>query len=256
MVDLQALSSDQKDVSMWETQLLITYEDYAIEASSVPLLEEKGKLLLTNITPKDLWEIEGTVQQSQSDKWRSERWLRITASTCLDAYKVGKSVLTNSSNAASSCKKFIKKHIWKLDGDTPQTSWMKYGLESESAAVKQYEIQTSLSVSPTGLWVNPQFSYIACSPDGLVGDHGLLEIKSLKIFHDNTIDQVVNDTDRVLVSKDTLNRQCFVKTDNKCILKKSHDYYYQIQCQLLVTEREFCDFVLYAKDGPISVQTI
>ena len=89
-----------------------------------------------------------------------------------------------------------------------------------------------------------------------MGDHGLLEIKSLKIFHDNTIDQVVNDTDRVLVSKDTLNRQCFVKTDNKCILKKSHDYYYQIQCQLLVTEREFCDFVLYAKDGPISVQRI
>ena len=39
-------------------------------------------------------------------------------------------------------------------------------------------------------------------------------------------------------------------------LKKSHDYYYQIQCQLLVTEREFCDFVLYAKDGPISVQRI
>ena len=52
VVDLQALSSDQKDVSMWETQLLITYEDYAVEASSVPLLEEKGKLLLTNITPK------------------------------------------------------------------------------------------------------------------------------------------------------------------------------------------------------------
>ena len=107
VVDLQALSADQKDVSMWETQLLITYKDYAIEPSIVPLLEEKGKLLLTNITPKDLLEIEGTVQQSQSDKWRSERWLRITASTCSDAYKVGKSVLTNSSNAASSSKKVI-----------------------------------------------------------------------------------------------------------------------------------------------------
>ena len=161
-----------------------------IEPSSVPLLEEKGKLLLTNITPKDLLEIEGTVKQSQSDKWRSERWLRITASTGSDAYKVGKSVLTNS------------------------------------AAVKQYEIQTSLSVSPTGLWVNPQFPYIACSPDGLLGDDGLLEIKSLEIFHDNTIDQVVNDTGRVLVSKDILNRQCFDIKDNKCILKKSHDYYY------------------------------
>ena len=82
---------------------------------------------------------------------------------------------------------------------------MKYGLESESAAVKQYEIKRSLSVSPIGLWVNPQFSYIAFSPDGLLGDDGLLEIKSLKISYDNTIDQIVNDKDRVLVSKDSLN---------------------------------------------------
>ena len=74
VVDLQALSTDQKHVSMWETQFPITFEDYAIEPSSVPLLEQKGKLLLTNITPKDLLEIEGTVQQSQSDKRRSERW--------------------------------------------------------------------------------------------------------------------------------------------------------------------------------------
>ena len=95
---------------MWETQLLISYEDYAIEPSSIPLLEEEGKLLLTNITPKDLLEIKGTVQQGQSDKWRSERWLRITASTSSDTYKVGKIVLPNSSNAASSSKKCIEKN--------------------------------------------------------------------------------------------------------------------------------------------------
>ena len=111
VVDLQALSADQKDVAMWETQLLITCEYYDIEPSSVPLLEEEAKLLLTNITPKDLLEIEGTVQQSQSDKWRSERWLQITASTCSEACKVGKGVLTNASITASSSKKFIKKHI-------------------------------------------------------------------------------------------------------------------------------------------------
>ena len=49
-----------------------------------------------------------------------------------------------------------------------------------------------------------------------MGDDGLLEIKSLKIFHDNTIDQIVNDTDRVLVSKDNFNRKCFSIKDNKC----------------------------------------
>ena len=51
-------------------------------------------------------EIDGTKKQSDSEKWRSEWWFRLTASTCLEAYKVGKSVLENSNNAASSSKKF------------------------------------------------------------------------------------------------------------------------------------------------------
>ena len=41
VVDLQALSADQNNVSMWETQLLITYEDADIKPSSVPFLKEK-----------------------------------------------------------------------------------------------------------------------------------------------------------------------------------------------------------------------
>ena len=36
----------------------------------------------------------------------------------------------------------------------------------------------------------------------------------------------------------------------------SHSYYYQIQMQLLVTEGQFCDFVLFAKDGPPSIERI
>ena len=39
-------------------------------------------------------------------------------------------------------------------------------------------------------------------------------------------------------------------------LKKSHSYYYQIQMQLLVTERTFCDFVLYPMNGPVSIERI
>ena len=53
-----------------------------------------------------------------------------------------------------------------------------------------------------------------------------------------------------------INRQYFYVKDGKCILKKNHDYYYQFQMQLLVTEREFCDFVLYAENGLVSVQRI
>ena len=40
-----------------------------------------------------------------------------------------------------------------------------------------------------------------------------------------------------------MNRQCFTVKDGKCKLKHSHDYYYQVQMQLLVSERKFCAFV-------------
>ena len=119
---------------------------------------------------------------------------------------------------------------------------------------KKYEEQTQNKVFQTGLWVNPTFPFLGCSPDGLVDDDGLLEIKSLKVFKENTIEDVTSGN--VSIAKDVLSRQCFSIKDGKCYLKTSHSYYYQIQMQLLVTERKFCDFVLYAQQGPVSTERI
>ena len=91
--------------------------------------------------------------------------------------------------------------------------------------------------------MNPKFPFLACSPDGLVGDNTVIEIKSLKIFEQNTP-----------VPKVVLRRQCFQV--GKCVLKRNHIYYYQCQHILLVTERKFCKFILYAKNGPDSVENI
>ena len=99
-------------------------------------------MLLTNITPKDVLEIKCSTKPIRQMEVRT---LVMNHSS-------------NSSNVASSRKNLIKNDIWKLDGDTLQTSKVKYGFERESAAVKQNEIQTRLSVSSTGLWLNPQFS--------------------------------------------------------------------------------------------------
>ncbi|KAJ7386067.1 hypothetical protein OS493_012401 [Desmophyllum pertusum] len=40
------------------------------------------------------------------------------------------------------------------------------------------------------------------------------------------------------------------------MLKRTHVYYNQIQHLLLVTEREFCDFTLYAEKGPVTIERI
>ena len=102
--------------------------------------------------------------------------------------------------------------------------------------------------------MDPKFPFLACSPDGLVGDNTVIEIKSLKIFEQNTIQTVT--CSNTPVPKDVLRRQCFQVKDGKCVLKSNHSYYYQCQHILLVTEREFCKFILYAKNGPDSFENI
>lgn len=72
------------------------------------------------------------------------------------------------------------------------------------------------------MWVNPKYPYLACSPDGLVDDDGLVEIKSLKLFKEHEIQKIVKNGSTV-VSKDILGRQCFEIKDGKCVLKESHN---------------------------------
>ena len=71
--------------------------------------------------------------------------------------------------------------------------------------------------------MNPKFPFLACSPDGLVGDNTVIEIKSLKIFEQNTIETVT--CSNTPVPKDVLRRQCSEVEDGKCVLKRNHSYY-------------------------------
>ena len=131
---------------------------------------------------------------------------------------------------------------------------MLYGLESEAKAILKYENETMSKVCSSGLWVNPKFPFLACSPDGLVSDDTVIKIKSLKILKKYSVQTVTSPT--TPVPKEVLSRQCFCVKDGKCVLKRTHAYYYQCQHILLVTERKHCDFLLYAENGPNSVERI
>jgi hypothetical protein len=81
-----------------------------------------------------------------------------------------------------------------------------------------------------------------------------VEIKSVKVFKNNNIEDITSGT--VVLPKETMKRQCFTIEDGKCVLRENHAYYYQVQMQLLVTERDFCDFILYAEEGEVSIERI
>ena len=131
---------------------------------------------------------------------------------------------------------------------------MLYGLESEPRAIIKYEEETANKVCSSGLWVSPKLPFLACSPDALVGKDTVIEIKSLKIFKQYTVQAVTSLSSTV--PKEVLSRQCFRVKDGKCVLKRTHAYYYQCQHILLVTGRKFCDFILHAENGPDSVERI
>ena len=253
--DLQGIFTNNPQSSRWETQLQIAYQDYDISDIDVSKMSEKINILLENLTPPKLMQISGTEGQSQSQKWFQERWLRLTASKCLSTFRIGRLTRSEASNAAVRAFKFIRTNIWKIDIVPIQTYWMKYGLECEPKAIDKYEEQTKTTVCDSGLWVNPKYPVLRCSPDGLVGEDGIIEIKSLKIFKHQSIEDITS-PNQSSVPKDVINRQCFKITDGTLKLKHGHDYYYQIQLQLLVTERKYCDFVLFAENGPVSIERI
>ena len=253
--NVQALSqAEGGELTMWETQLKLTFNDYKLECERKKELLEQVSALQENLKPEALMEIPGTRQQSKSEKWFSERWCRLTASKCLSAFKVGRLVVESQPNAAVEAEKFIFSNIWGLESEHFQSYWMRYGIECEPEAILKYENATKTKVSQTGFWVNPKFPFLGCSPDGLVGSDTVVEIKSLKIFKQYSVERVTSSTSPV--PKSVLSRQCFKVENGKCVLKHSHSYFYQCQQILLVTGRKYCDFILHAASGPDSVERI
>ena len=95
-----------------------------------------------------------------------------------------------------------------------------------------HEVQMR-KVYPSGLWVDPKFPFLDCSPDGLVGKDAVVQIKGLKLFKQYSVQTVTSSTSPV--AKSVLRRRCFKVENGKCVLKRSHAYYYQCQQILLVT---------------------
>jgi putative phage-type endonuclease len=95
---------------------------------------------------------------------------------------------------------------------------MERGIELEEQARAIYEIETSNKVEQVGFCKYDEFS--GCSPDGLIGEDGGIEIKCQK---DNTHFKMILNGEKEIDSK----------------------YLWQIQMNLLITDRKWWDYVSY-----------
>ena len=126
--------------------------------------------------------------------------------------------------------------------DKVETRW---GREHEPAARRKYFITMGkthphITVGQCGLIIDKDRPYLAASPDGLVDcpdckpQQGVLEIKCPHKWRNNTVEEATSNPDF-----------CCIKDKGTVQIKKSHAYYYQVQGQMGITGRKWCDFVVW-----------
>lgn len=59
---------------------------------------------------------------------------------------------------------------------------MQRGLDSEQQALFEYQVETGLWVDEVGLVLHPTHDWLAATPDGAVGNDGLVEVKCPRAF--------------------------------------------------------------------------
>jgi len=95
---------------------------------------------------------------------------------------------------------------------------------------------TDFKVTTTGIHVNATYLFLGASPDGLVEctchGQGLVEIKCPYSY-----EKGLDGWKGALRSPVTVNGE----------MVNTHQYYYQIQQQMLVTKRLYCDFFVWTK---------
>ena len=110
---------------------------------------------------------------------------------------------------------------------------IKHGVDHEGTAVREYEQEFGVQVKKCGIFLN-NCGILGGSPDGLVGEDGILEIKCPYKVKDVT---AITDLSRLGYLKKT-------PTGDYSLIT-SHKYYHQLQGNIYLTQRAWCDFVIW-----------
>lgn len=98
---------------------------------------------------------------------------------------------------------------------------------------------TSLSIRKGGLVINPKYPWLGASPDGILTcdchEMGLLEVKAPSSLQESTLMEKTKHDHTF----------CLQEVEGKLSLKRDHQYYYQVQTQIHLTQASYCDFAVW-----------
>lgn len=151
-----------------------------------------------------------------SDAWKALRLGKVTASRVADV--VAKTKTGYSASRANYAAQLIAERLTGMPAESFSNAAMQHGTETEPEARAAYEFYQGVTVKEVAFVAHPKIEQAGCSPDGLVGNDGLVEIKC-----PNTATHLETLLGQTVPSK----------------------YMAQMQFQMACTGRAWCDFVSY-----------
>ena len=151
-----------------------------------------------------------------SDAWFAQRLGKVTASRVADV--IAKTKTGYSTSRDNYMAQLVCERMTNTVAESFTNSAMQWGTETEPLARAAYEAHADVLVDEVAMITHPIIEDAGASPDGLVGDDGLLEIKC-----PNTATHI-----------DTLLTQTV-----------PGKYITQMQWQMACTGRKWCDFVSF-----------
>ena len=151
-----------------------------------------------------------------SPEWFQMRLGKVTASRVADIL-----AKTKTGPSASRQNYLIELAIQRTTGiiqESYSNSAMEWGTQTEPQARVAYEVTTNNFVDKVAFIDHPSIKWFGCSPDGLVSDRGLLEIKC----------------------PNSATHWEYFKSK-----KPPQKYFIQMQAQIAVTNKDWCDFVSF-----------
>ena len=227
-----------------------TPEDYNIVPKQVLQAEVASLKKSLSVSEADICRIEReTREQRNSHKWFQMRRLRITASYFGEIRRRKKTTKPDS---------LVLRMLGSGMHPEKDSASMAWGRSNESLALEQYKKTKVASggenfvVAPSGLWVSPDYPFLAATPDAAVFDanetqgYGFAEVKCPYKHKD-------------VSPKEACSDQPFccelikVGGSDQVKLKENHPYYSQVQGQMAIGGRVWNDFIIYTNRG-ISIE--
>ncbi|KAF0748200.1 YqaJ domain-containing protein, partial [Aphis craccivora] len=148
-----------------------------------------------------------TIGQFQCQEWLKDRQIRLTASNFGKICKLRPNTSRNNI--------LVSLLYTKFEGNEST----KYGIQHEPFAISDFENIMKKKIHPAELFIDPEFQFLAASPDGLVDTDALVEIKC-----PSSISQM---TPTEAIENGIIKWACL--KNGELFLKQNHNYFYQVQ---------------------------